>query len=676
MENVNLRLLEQLGPLGPVDLSGPEGCAAYATRAGAVGESGLRPLWRFVIESAVRSAGLALRRRPRLVIAGSGLAAPMAWLAARLCGAVPAVYLHGLDIIVPNRIYQALWLPFIRRCRLVFVNSANTARLAQAAGLHADRLYVLHPGTDVPALLPGSRQGFRTRHNLGERLVLLSVGRLTRRKGLAEFVAHALPLIAAEQPSVVLVVIGEDASDALHGAPGSERARVLESAREHGVEDRLLLLGRRSRSELAEAYEAADLHVFPVLDTPGDVEGFGMVALESAAHGLRTVAFAVGGIPDALRPPTTGLLVASGDYPGMARAALELVRSEFTAEQVDACRRFAMEKDWAHFGKRLRQVVRDALPAGPPLPLSTRAEVAGLASITVTYSPDLAVLRRQLAQLPGPMLKVLVDNGSPPTLLEALRRLACEFDATLVENGVNLGLARASNLGAAAAVSERPDLDMLLLLDQDTEPGEGGVRALLEAWKRLHATDAVLGCIGPALQDESTGASHGFHCIRGWRWTRVQPRGAEPVRVDNLNGSGTLVPVQLFERLGGLSSELFIDHVDTDWAFRVRSAGHTLYGVPDVSFLHRMGERGVRFWCLGWRVWPHRSPARHYFLFRNTVRLLRSEGVPAVWKAWAPVKLALTFLVHLVSDPARFAQASNMARGVRDGLRPWSRLAR
>jgi rhamnosyltransferase len=217
---------------------------------------------------------------------------------------------------------------------------------------------------------------------------------------------------------------------------------------------------------------------------------------------------------------------------------------------------------------------------------------------------------------------------------------------------------------------------MLLLLDQDTEPGDGSVTGLLEAWGRLAQVDRDLGCIGPALWDDSTGQLHGFHRIRRWRWSQMRPQGSEPMRVDNLNGSGTLLPVELFRQLGGLSSEMFIDHVDTDWAFRVRAAGRTLYGIPGVRFLHRMGERGIRVWVFGWRVWPHRSPPRHYFLFRNTVRLLRAPGVPAVWKAWAPAKLALTFLVHLVSDRDRLAQARNMWRGVRDGLRPWDRGAR
>lgn len=357
MENVNRRLLLELAALGPVDLCGPAGCGAHAPKAARVAESPLRPLWRFLAGAGLRCTWMALRGRPKLILAGSGLTAPLAWFAARLCGARAAVYLHGLDIIVPNRLYQTAWLPFLRRCELVLVNSANTARLARAAGIPAARIAVLHPGTDVPAADPGARARFRALHGLPEQRILLSVGRLTRRKGLAEFVARSLPALVGADASIMLVVIGEEATDALHGTSGSERQRILECAREHGVSAHVRLAGRCGQAALADAYQGADLHVFPVLDLPGDVEGFGMVALESAAHGLRTAAFDVGGIPDAMDPATTGALVASGDYQALTTTVLALLASPPGQAQQDACRRFAASKDWRHFGERLRAIV-------------------------------------------------------------------------------------------------------------------------------------------------------------------------------------------------------------------------------------------------------------------------------------------------------------------------------
>ncbi|UGB38978.1 glycosyltransferase [Frateuria soli] len=293
---------------------------------------------------------------------------------------------------------------------------------------------------------------------------------------------------------------------------------------------------------------------------------------------------------------------------------------------------------------------------------------ASLATVTVTYRPELVILRKQLDQLPRDALRIVVDNASPEPLRVCLRTLVAEEGAVLIENDANLGLAAATNIGVAHAL--RAGVQRVLFLDQDTEPGVTGVADLCAAHDRLHTSDPRPSCIGPRLIDFTTGLDHGFHQQRGWRWVRVwPPRGAPPVPCVNLNGSGTLVPSAILVALGGLEDDLFIDHVDTEWAFRVLAAGFGLYGAPDVAFGHRMGEKTWRFWWWGWRVWPYRSPLRHRYLFRNAVRLMHRPYVPRVFKTWAVVKLLVTFCVHALFDSARAQQTRAMLQGVADGWR-------
>jgi phosphatidyl-myo-inositol dimannoside synthase len=254
-------------------------------------------------------------------------------------------------------VYQWLWLPFIRRCDLALVNSANTARLAQISGVRPDKLYVLHPGTDLPTLDANAARDFRERCGFGQRPLLLSVGRLTQRKGLAEFVAKALPAVVSRHEGALLLVIGDEASDALHTRTGSERERILAAARDVGVEQNLRFLGRCDEATLGAAYQAADLHIFPVLELPGDVEGFGMVALESAAHGLPTIAFAVGGVSDAVQDGRTGTLVEPGDYGSLGGAVIRQLAQTRDGSTAAVCRDFAAGKAWPVFGERLRKLL-------------------------------------------------------------------------------------------------------------------------------------------------------------------------------------------------------------------------------------------------------------------------------------------------------------------------------
>ena len=294
-----------------------------------------------------------------------------------------------------------------------------------------------------------------------------------------------------------------------------------------------------------------------------------------------------------------------------------------------------------------------------------------LATITVTFNPDIRILETQLAQLPTDALRVVVDNASEAETRLQVQQLCDACGAVFIGNADNLGLATGLNVGARKALELAPDTSYLLLLDQDTEPGPDGAAALIEAYERLLALGHPPGCAGPRMVDVATGLQHGFHCIKGWRWVREFPPATrlDPLRLANLNGSGTLVPVAIYRQLGGFDDALFIDHVDTDWSFRVLAAGHALYGLPQVVFRHRMGDASVRFWLLGWRVWPARSPRRHYFLFRNALILMRRDYVPFVWKFWAAVKLVVTATVHGLFDGQRRAQWRHMWRGLREAGR-------
>lgn len=294
-----------------------------------------------------------------------------------------------------------------------------------------------------------------------------------------------------------------------------------------------------------------------------------------------------------------------------------------------------------------------------------------LGSVTVTFNPDVEVLERQLRALPAQCPKILVDNASAFESRERIHMLAARVaNVMVIRNEANVGLAAALNVGVSNLSGMTSPPRFALLLDQDSEPQAGSVEALLAAFDELEAAGHDVGCVGPLLLDPDAGVTHGFHVSRGWRWGRVFPLSGAPcnVRCTNLNGSGTLVPVDLFVGLGGLDASLFIDHVDTEWSFRVLDTGFSLWGVPKAVFVHRMGVAGIRFWWFGWRVWPSRVPVRHYYLFRNAVRLMRRSYVPTVWKTWAVLKLILTAVIHGIAGPDRVSQLRHMIRGVADGV--------
>lgn len=357
MERLNWHMVEQLLLHAQVSVVAPE---ASQLPAGAYlrGVPG-KPIWKFLAGATSAALREARRWRPGVVLAGSGLTAPIAWLAARACAARAIVYLHGLDIGLRHPLYSLAWLPAIRRMDLVIANSSATRAMAVARGVDASRIRLLPPGTATSLEQTGTQEEvgvFRSRYELGSGPLLLSVGRLTERKGLREFVRDVLPLIALRAPMAQLVVIGDVANHALAACSQSTES-ILAEAERHGLADRIHFIGAiADRAALSQAYAAAAVHVFPVREIAGDPEGFGMVAIEAAAHGLPTIAYATGGVVDAVSEGVSGYLVRPHDAARFAEAVCQLLTSPLPAPPA---RRFAQQFEWTAFGAKLREMLQD-----------------------------------------------------------------------------------------------------------------------------------------------------------------------------------------------------------------------------------------------------------------------------------------------------------------------------
>ncbi|RUL62278.1 glycosyltransferase family 1 protein [Dyella dinghuensis] len=361
MERLNWHMAEELAKHADVIVIGPQGAAAMAPQGVRVREVPLRPLWRFIFSAAMMTLREAREFLPDVVLAGSGLTAPIALIAGRVTKARTAVYVHGLDLTTRHVIYRMAWIPAIRRMHRVIANSRASATLATDIRVKPDEIAIVHPGVEIPDIIVDvqSIRLFRQQLGLATNTILLSVGRLSERKGLREFVRESLPRIVEQKPDTVLLVVGDEPRDALN-AKAQTRASIQEEAVKAGVGEHVKFLGVvTDRDQLLTIYRASVVHVFPVRQLPGDPEGFGMVAVEAAASGIPTVAFATGGIVDAVADGVSGRLVKPGDYSSFSEAVIETIA--YSSNQQEKCRDFALQFAWSHFGDRVfNEILGDA----------------------------------------------------------------------------------------------------------------------------------------------------------------------------------------------------------------------------------------------------------------------------------------------------------------------------
>jgi phosphatidylinositol alpha-1,6-mannosyltransferase len=258
---------------------------------------------------------------------------------------------HAKEMLVPERglratsLFGAYRRAVLRRMQPVICVSRYTADGSRAAGALA--VEVVHPGVDSIRFAPGAA----ARGSFGGpgRPQLLTVARLVARKGIDTVIA-ALPELVRVHPQLAYVVVGD----------GPDRARLQALAEQHGVARHVSFLGAVDNAELPALYAAADLFLLMSRQetADGDVEGFGLVLLEAQACGTPVVAANSGGMPDALLPGETGMLVNSALPPEFSRALLSLLGDPDRLQAMrQAARLHASTCSWRAAAERVAALV-------------------------------------------------------------------------------------------------------------------------------------------------------------------------------------------------------------------------------------------------------------------------------------------------------------------------------
>jgi glycosyltransferase involved in cell wall biosynthesis len=256
-----------------------------------------------------------------------GLLAPLGYMLAKLSGKPFGIVIHGLDITYDNKLYR-LFVPWaVRKADVVFCISQAAANEARQRGVAGSKIHV------VPLAVADELYGKSNRAELIRRLqlpagghILLTVGRLVKRKGVAWFISNVLPGLVRQYPDLIYLVAGE----------GGERHNIEASIKRSGMAQNARLLGTINGSLYEAAYNGADVFVMPNINVPGDIEGFGLVLLEASSCALPVVAADTEGIRDAVKDGKNGVLVPVGDAAAFQREIERFLADPARAKQFGA----------------------------------------------------------------------------------------------------------------------------------------------------------------------------------------------------------------------------------------------------------------------------------------------------------------------------------------------------
>jgi glycosyltransferase involved in cell wall biosynthesis len=166
------------------------------------------------------------------------------------------------------------------------------------------------------------------------KIVVLTVGRLHPRKGQL-LTLQALQLLPpGVRAGLEYWIVGAETKGNYEGQIRSAAAAAPDLT--------VRFFGNLPDEELASVYGRADIFAMTSVNLDHSIEGFGLVYLEAAAHGLPVVAHDVGGVSEAVVEGVTGLLVPPERPAQLAAAFEKLIHDPHLRKKLGAAGR-----DWA-----------------------------------------------------------------------------------------------------------------------------------------------------------------------------------------------------------------------------------------------------------------------------------------------------------------------------------------
>ena len=232
-----------------------------------------------------------------------------------------------------------------------------------------------------------------------------------------------------------------------------------------------------------------------------------------------------------------------------------------------------------------------------------------IVAIIISYNPNAQSFLEILESINEQVDSIIVvDNASTKIDLNNFEKTICQFPKLkFIPLPENVGIAAAQNEGLKCA--EQYDYSHILFLDHDSIPDPDMVARLVEVERELLGRNVNVGAVGPTSVDRRTGSASGF--------------------------------------------------VKRSLLFIKRKFPQKDESCVETDFLISL---------IRWREIPQHNNFRYYYIFRNTIVMIKNTPMDVSWKLAHLYRLLMFFSFFSLVGDNKIDRIKMIFKGINDGL--------
>lgn len=185
----------------------------------------------------------------------------------------------------------------------------------------------------------------------------------------------------------------------------------------------------------------------------------------------------------------------------------------------------------------------------------------------------------------------------------------------ILQDGQNKGLGKALNLGILYAKANQ--CDTAILFDQDSSPSSCFIKKLLTKLNEFNKKYNYKCCIGPVHIDDNISQTS--------KKINSRENNKSFIELSAIPTSGMAFSLKKISSDDLFTEDFFLDFVDFEWCWRIRTQGWRIFRIFDITMPHRLGISQKKFLGITYYI---SAPYRHYFQFRESLKILHLNYVP------------------------------------------------